>query len=703
MLAATIGNVLLVILSVSANEGPYPKAEVTPVGKVVELLDVLKRQVEEDGVADGAMYVEYAAWYRNESASAKRVIKDTSSKISALQADIEEEEAFRTKESARHDKVAGELAKEEKDLTDATDIRNAERKTFGATEETLMNAVDSLERSLQVLGKSAPAAAASAASLLSVAGKLKQVLLQSGDVLLTPTQKDTLNGFLRSVRRGQASGEDGRQQSLAPDFLQLRGNSNAAGDYDKQTGGVTDTLTSVLEKSQEQLQDARTAEAASTKVFVDYSAATQKAIDNKKKTISEIRQQLSQSTQKQSQMESELASAKKTLQVTSENLALIETEFKTKTAGFKERAVGRSDEILAVREASQLLTSEAAQKLLAPPEDAASSASAAMFLQLTKGGRHKSMKALKAMRRKANFVLEHATMPGLALLAIKMHVNAGSHGRRSADPFGKVKAMVRDMLTKLQQQAASEAKHNEFCDSEMSKSTQSKATKEEYLQKLKDRMAAMDAEIEQLGNDIAVTNKDLFEMNSAVTIARQVRGKESTKNVASIAQYKDAQALVGTAVEVLKKFYNKAAETAASADKGHKKKSGLGGGVIGILEIAVQDFADLQAETEEAEATASQQFKELMSDTGVKTAVFTKDLEYNNRDKVKLEADRLRANNDLKNFDKELEAVKAYLASLKSQCIAKAEPYAERKAKREAELASLKEALDFLKGDGMAP
>jgi len=48
----------------------------------------------------------------------------------------------------------------------------------------------------------------------------------------------------------------------------------------------------------------------------------------------------------------------------------------------------------------------------------------------------------------------------------------------------------------------------------------------------------------------------------------------------------------------------------------------------------------------------------------------------------------------------ELDAVLTYLDKLKPQCETKALSYAERKAKRDAEIAGLKEALTLLSGDG---
>merc|ERR1719324_1162939 len=50
---------------------------------------------------------------------------------------------------------------------------------------------------------------------------------------------------------------------------------------------------------------------------------------------------------------------------------------------------------------------------------------------------------------------------------------------------------------------------------------------------------------------------------------------------------------------------------------------------------------------------------------------------------------------------KELDAVMAYLEKLKPQCETKVMSYAEKKAKREAEIAGLKEALSILDGPAL--
>merc|ERR1719405_299495 len=59
------------------------------------------------------------------------------------------------------------------------------------------------------------------------------------------------------------------------------------------------------------------------------------------------------------------------------------------------------------------------------------------------------------------------------------------------------------------------------------------------------------------------------------------------------------------------------------------------------------------------------------------------------------------ATSDRSTVQEELDAVMEYYKGLKERCIAKPEPYEERKKRREAEIAGLKEALSILNGEAV--
>merc|ERR1719440_2109937 len=104
---------------------------------------------------------------------------------------------------------------------------------------------------------------------------------------------------------------------------------------------------------------------------------------------------------------------------------------------------------------------------------------------------------------------------------------------------------------------------------------------------------------------------------------------------------------------VLKDFYEKDSFMQTSSDAAPPDDSfsseyesdaaGGGSGIIGILEIAIADFAKLEQETTTAESSAAHEYEVFMKETQVQQAVWAKDLEYKNTAKVKTEGDLQRA------------------------------------------------------------
>merc|ERR1719238_1875344 len=78
------------------------------------------------------------------------------------------------------------------------------------------------------------------------------------------------------------------------------------------------------------------------------------------------------------------------------------------------------------------------------------------------------------------------------------------------------------------------------------------------------------------------------------------------------------------------------------------------------------------------------------------------DIKYKTKEYKGLEKAVSEAQGDLANAETEYKAVTDYYEKLKDQCIAKPETYEERKRRREAEIAGLKEALEILEGEAVA-
>merc|ERR1719183_1275441 len=79
----------------------------------------------------------------------------------------------------------------------------------------------------------------------------------------------------------------------------------------------------------------------------------------------------------------------------------------------------------------------------------------------------------------------------------------------------------------------------------------------------------------------------------------------------------------------------------------------------------------------------------------------SQDVKYKTKEAAGLDKSGSEASSDREGVQAELDALVEYLAKLDKMCIAKAEPYAERKARREAEVAGLKSALKILDGESL--
>merc|ERR1719356_1317641 len=102
---------------------------------------------------------------------------------------------------------------------------------------------------------------------------------------------------------------------------------------------------------------------------------------------------------------------------------------------------------------------------------------------------------------------------------------------------------------------------------------------------------------------------------------------------------------------------------------------------------------------EVAEQTAAADYYKVSKQNEVTQAMKSKDVKYKQKEAANLDKSVSETSSDLEGAQSELEALLESLAKLGKMCIAKAEPYAERKARREAEIDGLKEALSILESE----
>jgi len=283
-------------------------------------------------------------------------------------------------------------------------------------------------------------------------------------------------------------------------------------------------------------------------------------------------------------------------------------------------------------------------------------------------------------------------------------------GRVEADPFRKVKKMIKDLITRLMEEANEEAEHKGWCDTELSTNEQTRKEKTETVETLHAEIDQLEASIAKLTEDISDLTKAVAELDAAMAKATTIRQEEKTTNEQTIADAGDAQTAVAQALTVLKEFYAKAGEATALLqqpapeifDSPYKGMQAENGGVVGMLEVIESDFARLEADTKAAEAAAQKEYDTFMTDSKVDKAAKTTDIEHKTAKKQDEEQALTVKQSDLEGTQKELDAALAYFDKLKPSCVDAGVSYEDRVKRREEEIQSLQEALRILNGEDLA-
>merc|ERR1719161_2304609 len=298
----------------------------------------------------------------------------------------------------------------------------------------------------------------------------------------------------------------------------------------------------------------------------------------------------------------------------------------------------------------------------------------------------------------------------LAQLASRIAATIRYGAASGDDPFAKVKGLITDMIDKLMKEAEEEASLKAYCDEEMAKTEQKKDELNTDIKKLTGKIDQASAMSAQLKEDVAELQKELAELAETQAEMDKIRKEENEIYVTAKADLEEGINGVQGALKVLRDYYEGAAFLQSnvaemmnqpSPPAGHSKASGAGGSIIDMLEVIESDFAKNLAEVEEEEATAAATYEKVTQENKITRATKEQDVKYKTKEFTGLDKEIAELSTDKVSAETELDAVLDYDAKIKATCIAKPETYEERKKRREAEIAGLKEALSILEGQAV--
>jgi chromosome segregation ATPase len=636
---------------------------VSPVQKVIQLLDELKGKVASDLENESKLMEEYTMWCDEEANTKEDAITSSKRTIGDLKATIEDSKATIGSLTSTIDELTQKISSAEADLASATEIRDKEHADFSASEKELVDTVDSLERATSVLKKNLGFMQTGKAAkvLASVASGLSKIVEASW---VNAHQKSVIQSLLQSQ-----SGSEDEDLSLQPQA------TSAA--YASQSSGILDTIADMQGKAEESLSSSRKDEMEAQHAY----AMLKQGLEDE---IAVAKKQLGEATQTRATTEEELHSAEGTLSETEATLAAdtkylaeLKQSCETKATQWAARQKQAGEETAAIEKAKEIL-SEGVKVFLQ------TSARTRSLATESDDTRAQAVRVLSGLSKKFH---------SFALVELA--------SRARSDPFGKVRGLIEDMIAKLTKEAAEEADQKSFCDEEIGESKAKQADLSGKLDKTSARIAKAEADKAKLTEDIKTLESEIAEIDAGQAEATSVRQQEHEEYIKASTDFKDSAAAVAKAIDVLSEYYSQASFVQVGQPEFGGANTDVGSTITSVLEVAESDFTQMLAEAEADEESAQSAYDKLTKDNAVTKATKQGDVKGKTNEVKQLEVALGNYKENKATTGQELDAVLTYLDKLKPQCETKAMSYGERKARREQEIAGLKEALTILSGESL--
>lgn len=655
----------------------------TPIEKVLSLMGDMITKGEAEKQAEEVKFSAFATWCTDVQGNKKTAIAAQTTRIEELHAEIEKSESEIRSLTARVEELDEDVGRWEKDVKSATVVRDKETADFKATVSDYTESIDALGGAIATLKKQ---------DYDRPQAELLQMRVNAQKNIPVAAKK-ALTAFLQ-----QPSYDSLLSEEQMPDD-RLSYQAPEANAYESQSGGVIDMLEKLEDQFKGKKADLEEEETKAQHAFAQLMQQMADNVENAKHEISKKTTLRAETQQAKAEAEGDLSSTMQERDEDRTYLADTEALCHLKTSDFNSRQQLRSEELDAIRKAMEIIGSGAVagsgeKHLPAMLQIRKTSSSLAQL--------RSSSDQSPLQKRIADFLAERARITGSPLLSqVSQHV--------ASDPFNKVKKMIKDLISKLVQEATEETEHKGWCDTEMTTNKQTRDKKTEEVNLLSSEVEDLTATISQLTQDIADLAAALQQLSADVAKATNDRSSSKAENEQTISDAKAAQTAVEEAMAVMKDFYAKAAEATALAqqpaadapetfDKPYTGLLPAGGNVVDFLEVILSDFARLEAETSSDEAQESDEYKKYMFESEKDQALKNNEKSHKEETKTNKESELHSTQQELKLTQEALNKAVTYYEKLKPTCVDSGITYEERVKRREAEMQSLQEALSILSG-----
>jgi len=696
-------------------------SQVTPVEKVIGLLQGMKSDIEKEGVAEAVTYDKFACFCKDTTTTKSTSVTDGQDNIDKLSASVADNSALKAAASTA---VLGLKTKKEglsQDLTDTVARCAKEKAEYEGIAADLNKALTSLRSAIKGMSdkKAAMDNVKAASALLEVDTGLHETLelADAMGLVKAPKQKAFLQGFSSFLQQAVDPADANykyRSSDIVDLLLSLKKDFSEEKESLDTEWGKSDTACKALKSSLGGKIETNTKETKSTSEKIE-KLGGQIAEDRGKLVEAQdlmkddelylkdltgrCEAKAVQWDQRSSMRAGEITALSTALKVLGDRVQGADTKVNSRVLLLTPKAP------VVTTPKKEAATKPTVAKAAEPAKAADAKVSPSFLQKVSAHSQHLSVQEAKEQlaREQAVSAIRDAglTLRSPILNALAMQV--------AADPFKKVKQLIQGLVERLIKESAGEATKKGFCDTEMGKATRDREFRWTRVNKLTAEIQVLQAKSDELTQDISSLTKNLEVLGKAVVESTKLRKEEKAENEAALETARGGLEAVKEALLVLRSFYKEAAkasfvqaspvdeDTAGAGFSGaYKGKQESSNAVLGLLETIASDFERTVRSTESQEKEAAESYVQFQRvnkvDIGGKSTkkeLDEQDLKTTTQALVVKKAD-MKTNMDLVD-----DAVKT-LMELKPTCVDTGMSYKDRVAKREEEVVALNKALCLL-------
>jgi len=675
---------LLLLLPAAAAVRLYAQAGNPAVDRVVTMLGNLMAEVEAEQAADDQTSGQLKTWCGTEVAGAEKRLETLRTSLESLAANLAGLRAQRQELASRVEDLSDQVETMKTQLADAQEKRSKEEAAFVAEQQDFEQSITACTKAVEILkqhyGDGAPPANTRPAwmSLLAV-----QQSVERRSVAVSPD----LAALLQQAQAQNGGGFFGKK----PGFHDAYESKTEEGlGVVAQMGVLRQTF---MDDKQAAIDEENRLQQAFQQLMKEKTAQLEALVqerDAQQAQLNQVQQEIGEKEQQQANFEQEAKDEEA-------YLASVQQQCADGEAIYEQRTKDRSAEKAGISEAMGVLQQGSAAMQAVSFVQLKQRSSAVSFLQLGLEQALQDARTCRNCPRAAAVLTEAARRSGSELLATAAAV-AGSAALQ------EVLQALNEMLSRLAEEAESEAQHKKWCDEELAATNSKKQEHEAAVADLKAISEDLSELIVEKQQALTDNQASIDKADAQYQEQTKIRQEEHTAFGVENAHYADAIAAIGQAVEILERAFKPPVGAAALVQAGqappqfaeYSSKAAGGMQAVQILQQLSQEFSASKAHAEAMEKAAEEDYQKVSQayQQARRDLLDAKDSLTAQMQSAQEKLDQTNA--DIESNSQQVAAAEEYLGKLGQSCGALLSHYEARVTRRKEEKQAITEAITVL-------